>query len=541
MWRNKRMKEHREQNTTKTINVFSKQPPTAPYTDVPPNVIIVPLVGGLDQGLKYPDTSPPPSDPETPAAFPTGVSAAGSTSTFGSTQGTFNAGSPSQVNGTPSWEVAFKLPLVKTIYVCSDTQRSLTSRNDVDDWLKEKLCGVEKWTGWLCYNDQCWKYNTQGTPSYKEWNPDDKVGHCKGVLTWNAEHVGWLVHSLPHWPCPAEFNLKASKLGVVHHSQLKLAQNLAFMWSPRFADGKDFLDTIVSQIRSMEAYVYMCFGIHDDDDSLQSQQLFDWKKKARNPRSDTTSSQSEKRRVECPKQVPSDFIGYEESKKTAYTEIKISSNIRHIAKSKLYNADIYEVLPTKYKGEWWARTRLQGKGLDKTFDSKEEEEAVEDILKDVQVLHMSKTLSSLKNLTDVPKNGPAAEKQYICPPNSNSWSQGSEHSKWAVSSSGDYVFVGDNNRIEKQKNRGGGGFLLTHPGLNKALMSWKTEVPPPVKKKSSTPVKPKTTQRHSDPAYGGLSTGEKAALSRGQMPESVASDPEKKAGGEKYLREHLKK
>jgi hypothetical protein len=48
-------------------------------------------------------------------------------------------------------------------------------------------------------------------------------------------------------------------------------------------------------------------------------------------------------------------------------------------------------------------------------------------------------------------------------------------------------------------------------------------------------------KRHSDPAYGGLSTGEKAALSRGQMPESVASDPEKKAGGEKYLREHLKK
>lgn len=26
-------------------------------------------------------------------------------------------------------------------------------------------------------------------------------GHCKGIVLWDRRWVGWLVHSLPCWPC----------------------------------------------------------------------------------------------------------------------------------------------------------------------------------------------------------------------------------------------------------------------------------------------------------------------------------------------------
>lgn len=43
-----------------------------------------------------------------------------------------------------------------------------------------------------------------------------------------------------------------------------------------------------------------------------------------------------------------------------------------------------------------------------------------------------------------------------------------------------------------------------------------------------------TDKRHSDPEYGGLSSGEKAAISRGQMPKGVQEDKEKKEAAMKY-------
>jgi hypothetical protein len=48
-------------------------------------------------------------------------------------------------------------------------------------------------------------------------------------------------------------------------------------------------------------------------------------------------------------------------------------------------------------------------------------------------------------------------------------------------------------------------------------------------------------KRHGDPEYGGLTSGEKAALSRGQTPKGVSEDPEKAAGAERYMKEHHKK
>lgn len=44
-------------------------------------------------------------------------------------------------------------------------------------------------------------------------------------------------------------------------------------------------------------------------------------------------------------------------------------------------------------------------------------------------------------------------------------------------------------------------------------------------------------KRHGDPNMGGLSSGEKAALSRGQEPKGVREDSEKREAAERYMAE----
>lgn len=45
------------------------------------------------------------------------------------------------------------------------------------------------WRGWVCYND--------APPSFR---PGSRFGHCKGILAWRTDRLGWLVHSVPEWP-----------------------------------------------------------------------------------------------------------------------------------------------------------------------------------------------------------------------------------------------------------------------------------------------------------------------------------------------------
>eukprot|EP00889_Picochlorum_renovo_P001286 jgi/Picre1/28316/NNA_003722.t1 len=55
---------------------------------------------------------------------------------------------------------------------------------DINNWIKSKLAN-NTWDGVLAYNDQ-----------------SDKTckGHAKGIVVWNKQYVGWLIHSVPHWP-----------------------------------------------------------------------------------------------------------------------------------------------------------------------------------------------------------------------------------------------------------------------------------------------------------------------------------------------------
>jgi hypothetical protein len=54
---------------------------------------------------------------------------------------------------------------------------------------------------------------------------------------------------------------------------------------------------------------------------------------------------------------------------------------------------------------------------------------------------------------------------------------------------------------------------------------------------SITGVTTDIDRRHGDPEYAGLSSGEKAALSRGQEPKGVQESEEKREAAERYMSE----
>jgi len=58
---------------------------------------------------------------------------------------------------------------------------------DINTWL-EQLYANSSWSGYVCYNDEL----PEGHHTTR--------GHCKGILTWNASRIGWLIHSVPKFP-----------------------------------------------------------------------------------------------------------------------------------------------------------------------------------------------------------------------------------------------------------------------------------------------------------------------------------------------------
>lgn len=77
---------------------------------------------------------------------------------------------------------------------------------DIDDWISSVLQG--QWTGWYCYSDQ--------PPSIPK--PHSFVGHCKGIVLWNAIKVTWLTHSVPNWPVKTPLEQLPSASAAWGHS-----------------------------------------------------------------------------------------------------------------------------------------------------------------------------------------------------------------------------------------------------------------------------------------------------------------------------------
>ena len=106
----------------------------------------------------------------------------------------------------------------------------------IQDWIQTVY--TIDWSGWIAYNDE-----TQLTSKRTK-------GHCKGILTWNASKIGWLIHSVPNFPT----ELSATTISPILPSELMYGQSFVYI---EMKYTKEKLEKILQQIHWMDANIYL--------------------------------------------------------------------------------------------------------------------------------------------------------------------------------------------------------------------------------------------------------------------------------------------
>lgn len=168
------------------------------------------------------------------------------------------------------------------------------ARFDINAWLASQL-NADDWTGWVLYNDE--------PPGEAERSGG---GHCKGIVAWTEEKVGWMIHSVPKWPD----TFGTEQLPEIRPAECEYGQS--FVWLTLPIQSRD---DILGQIRLMQAHVY---------EDTHSQH----KPRQRAPTAD--------------KQLQT---------------IQLSQNVFHIGKHSKWGMDLYEdgIVPV-FKGNWVTET-----------------------------------------------------------------------------------------------------------------------------------------------------------------------------------------
>ena len=131
--------------------------------------------------------------------------------------------------------VALKLPHGPKGVVWNNNRKQF-EREDINQWLTQ-LYSQSSWTGWFCYNDE------------SPLSAHTAKGHCKGVLTWNTNRIGWLLHSVPRFP--REFS--GASLSPIDASELVYGQSFLYVEQPITAVQ---LEDIVRQILWMKPNLF---------------------------------------------------------------------------------------------------------------------------------------------------------------------------------------------------------------------------------------------------------------------------------------------
>ena len=143
-------------------------------------------------------------------------------------------GPPADVSRLSTFAVALKAPKGrKAIHFDSVIENDVWHHDiDIDGWVNQRLQS-SSWRGHILYNDE--------EPAGGEAHSSG--GHCKGIVVWNEDKLGWLVHSVPKWPCA---------LGdPIPHSELEYGQSFIWVLLPA-----DRLPNVVSRLQLMQAHVY---------------------------------------------------------------------------------------------------------------------------------------------------------------------------------------------------------------------------------------------------------------------------------------------
>ena len=108
--------------------------------------------------------------------------------------------------------------------------------DSVQDWV-QSLYSVG-WEGWAAYNDET-SLTTKKTK-----------GHCKGIVTWNKNKIGWLIHSVPNFPT----EMTTTSISPILPSELIYGQSFVYIELPY---SKEKLESILKQIEWMDANIFL--------------------------------------------------------------------------------------------------------------------------------------------------------------------------------------------------------------------------------------------------------------------------------------------
>ena len=107
--------------------------------------------------------------------------------------------------------------------------------DDINDWLSSQL-DADRWSGWMLYNDQ----PPEGAAMLEG-------GHCKGIVAWTEEKIGWMIHSVPKWPD----SFGKGSVSKLRPGECVYGQSFVWLTIPVHLKG-DILD----HIRLMQSHVY---------------------------------------------------------------------------------------------------------------------------------------------------------------------------------------------------------------------------------------------------------------------------------------------
>ncbi len=205
--------------------------------------------------------------------------------------------------------------------------------------------------------------------------------HSKGIVVWNDKTIMWLINSIPNFP--ETFTIDGPSR--INKSELIYGQSLIFIDNISSV----YLPNIKNQLNIMHVHI--------------------------------TNSNS-------------DFI-VTGNKNINENKLSFTDKIHHVAKSKHFNADLYEnCLVNRFGGSCFTETWIRGHKIEEGKGDK---------------------VSNIKKIKW---------------PNGNNYTYTHDHSKYAISDS-DWICISDINRMTSQYKRGGGGIVIQDQKLQKLFMS----------------------------------------------------------------------
>jgi len=137
-------------------------------------------------------------------------------------------------NSDVSVQVVLKLPHGQ--HCIRYDNGSFQTMPSIQEWIQSIY--TQEWLGWAAYNDETTLTKTK------------TKGHCKGIVTWNNLKIGWLIHSVPHFPT----EMGACSISSILPGELIYGQSFVYIELP-YSDDK--LDTIMKQIEWMDANLFI--------------------------------------------------------------------------------------------------------------------------------------------------------------------------------------------------------------------------------------------------------------------------------------------